>query len=135
MMAKAMLPKTHYDAMASKILDLAFKIHRRLGPGLLESLYVKILVRELRKSGFEVEVEVPVHVLWDDEDMGLGYRADIVVDGVIVLEIKAAEGNPKLLGKQLLTYLKLLDLRLGYVINFNEVLLKSGINRVANELS
>jgi GxxExxY protein len=133
-MAKQKLTKTQYDAMATKILDLAFMIHRELGPGLLESLYVKILVRELKKAGFSVKVEVPIHVNWDDEDMGLGYRADIVVDDIVVLEIKAAEGNPKLWGKQLLTYLKLLDRRLGYVINFNEVLLKDGINRVANDL-
>jgi GxxExxY protein len=134
-MSKQDLTKAQYDAMADKILDIAFMIQRKLGPGLLESLYVKILVPELRKAGFDVRAEVPVHVIWDNEDMGLGYRADIVVNDAIVLEIKAAEGSPKLWGKQLLTYLKLLDRRLGYVINFNEVLLKDGIQRVANDLA
>jgi GxxExxY protein len=133
-MTKQELTKTQYDTMADKILDIAFAIHRRLGPGLLESVYVRILVRELRKAGFGVEVEVPVHVIWDDEDMGLGYRADVVVNETIVIEIKASEGNPKLWAKQLLTYLKLLEMRLGYVINFNEILLKDGIQRIANDL-
>lgn len=110
-MADREFSKAEYDAMADKIL-----------------------ARELTKAGFSVKVEVPVHVIWDDEDMGVGYRADTIVNDLIVLELKASEPNYKLFGKQVLTYLKLLNRRLGYVINFNEVLLKDGIHRVANDL-
>lgn len=128
------LDRKQLDQLATTILDVAFEIHRKLGPGLLESVYVRILMYELHKRGLSAETEVPVTVTWDAHDMGLGFRADIVVEGVIVLEVKSANGDNAVFAKQLMTYLKLLDLPLGYVINFNKPLLKDGIQRVANGL-
>ena len=121
------------EHIATQVVDAALRIHKAIGPGLLESVYVKILVRELQKRGFKVTTEAPVHVLWDGEDLGVGYRVDILVDDAVVLEIKSTEASPKVHGKQALTYLRLMDLPLGFVLNFAQPLMKDGIQRVAND--
>jgi GxxExxY protein len=121
------------ERIASEVVDAAYKIHTKLGRGLLESLYVKVLVRELESRGFAVKTEVPVNVYWEDEDMGVGFRADIVVDDCVVIEVKASEGVARLHAKQLLTYIRLMGLRLGILINFNHRTIKQGIKRVIDD--
>jgi GxxExxY protein len=131
---RVMVDRQRLEAIVTAVVDIAFRIHQKLGPGLLESVYVKILVYELKKQGFNVDVEVPVHVIWDGVDMGVGYRADIVIEGLLIIEVKSAEQNAPLHKKQLLTYLKLMQQSLGLLLNFNLELMKSGISRVANNL-
>jgi GxxExxY protein len=122
----------HIERIASAVVDAAVKIHQKLGPGLLESIYVKVFARELVKCGFDVKTEHPVHVIWEEEDLGIGYRVDILVDELVVVEVKSVEGDPKLFAKQALTYLKLLDLPLAIVLNFAMKTMVEGIERVGN---
>jgi GxxExxY protein len=121
------------DRIASIVMDRALLIHRKLGPGLLESAYLRILAHELRKAGLAVETEVDVPLIWDDEDMGTAYRADLIVEGKFVIELKATEKHSELFARQLKTYLVLLDYRLGFVVNFGARLIKDGVERVAND--
>jgi GxxExxY protein len=121
------------ERIAAEVVDACVKIHRKLGPGLLESVYVRILVRELVKRGFRVATEVPVNVIWEDEDLGVGFRADIIVDDIVVLEVKSTEAVAKVHAKQALTYARLKRLPLAFVLNFGQYLMKDGIERVAND--
>lgn len=120
------------ERIAREVVDACIKVHKALGPGLLESVYVRVLARELERRGFGVHREYPVGVVWEGEDLGVGYRVDLLVDELVVLEIKSAEGNPKAYAKQALTYLRLLKLPLAFVLNFSHALMKDGIERVAN---
>ncbi|MBX3459718.1 MAG: GxxExxY protein [Planctomycetes bacterium] len=120
------------EAVAAAVVDIAVKIHVALGPGLLESVYVRIMRRELEKRGFKVESEVPVQVPWEGEDLGVGFRADLIVDGCVLIEAKSVEKNAPVHAKQALTYLRLLDLPLAIILNFGQALMKDGIQRVAN---
>lgn len=120
------------DRIAAICVDRALYIHRKLGPGLLESAYMAILLFELRKAGLKAVAEVPVSVIWEGVDMGTAYRADIVVEGKLITEVKATNEHSDVFARQLHTYLKLLDSRLGLVVNFGRKLLKDGIERVAN---
>lgn len=131
-MAATETMRAELDRIAAICLDRSLYVHQKWGPGLLEKAYLLALVYELRKAGLRVETEVPVPLIWDGQDLGVGYRADIVVEGMLVIELKAAAEHSDLFARQLLTYLKLLDLRLGLVINFGMKLLKSGFERVAN---
>ncbi|MBK8208517.1 MAG: GxxExxY protein [Planctomycetes bacterium] len=121
------------ERVATAIVDCSVKIHQTLGPGLLESVYVRILVHELRKRGLDVKTEVPVHVHWDGEDLGVGYRVDLLVNDCVVVEAKSVEANSKLHSKQALTYICPLGLPLAFVLNFGQRLMKEGIERVAND--
>jgi GxxExxY protein len=119
----------------SKILvDIAYKIHRRLGPGLLESVYEEILYYELRKLGLFVERQTGIPVYWEDIKMELGFRADLIIEKKVIIEIKSVESIAPVHPKQLLTYLKITGIKLGLLINFNEVLIKDGITRIVNNL-
>jgi len=120
---------------ARLIVDAAYHIHSTLGPGLLESVYQAILVHALRKRGLRVEVEVPIPVYWDDIVLDIGFRADLIVEDVVIVELKSAERVTKAHSKQLLTYLRVTDKRLGLLINFGAALIKDGITRVANRLA
>lgn len=122
---------THNDITAA-IIEVAIEIHRRLGPGLLEFVYRKVLAHELRKRGFDVQEEWPIAVEWDDVRLDIGFRADLIVNGLVLVELKSAEKVAAVHKKVLLTYLRLADLRLGLLINFGEELLKNGIHRIAN---
>jgi len=110
------------------------EIHRRLGPGLLESVYTVILAHELRKKGLSVEKEVPIPVKWDRIEMEVGFRADLIVENMVIVELKSVEKVAAVAKKVLLTYLRLADKRLGLILNFGEELLKDGISRVVNGL-
>ena len=118
------------ERAATAIVDSAFKIHTRLGPGLLESAYRALMVYELRKRGFEVEYEVPVPVVYDDVKLDAGYRLDLRVNQCVIVEIKAVDKVIPVHEAQLLTYLKLTNIRLGLLINFNTKLIKDGIKRM-----
>ena len=122
------------NELATIAVDAEFKIHTRLGPGLLESVYQAIMAQELRKRGLQVDTEVPIPVVWEGEKLDIGFRADTVVNGKLMLELKSIEEVAPVHKKQLLTYLKLADYRLGLLINFNVELIKDGISRIVNRL-
>jgi len=116
------------------IVDASMHVHIRLGPGLLESVYERVLAHELEKRGLKVERQVPVPIVYDDLRFEEGFRADMIVEGAVVVELKSVETLSPVHSKQLLTYLKLLDSRLGLLINFGAPLLKDGTRRIANNL-
>ena len=122
------------NELAKIVVDTTFKIHYRLGPGLLESVYEAILAHELRQLGLTVETQVPVAVVWNELKLEVGFRADIIVERKLVVELKSVEEIAPVHKKQVLTYLKLTDCRLGLLINFNVALIKDGIYRVVNNL-
>jgi GxxExxY protein len=123
---------TRENELARIVVDAAFRVHTTLGPGLLESVYRLALAYELGKRGVSVECEVPVHIEYDGCVLGEGFRADLVAEDCLVLETKSVERSAPVHKKQLLTYLRLMDKRLGLLINFGANLLKDGITRVAN---
>jgi len=122
------------NEIAKQIVDVAFKIHTMYGPGLLESVYERILAYELQKRGLQVRRQQGVPVIHETIKMDLGFRIDLVVANRVVVEIKSVEAIAPVHKKQLLTYLRLTDKRLGLLINFNVELIKNGISRVVNGL-
>mgnify|MGYP003629034727 FL=1 len=120
------------NGISGLIVDRAIHIHRTLGPGLLESVYHRILTYELRKVGLEVETEAPVPVSWDGHVIDDSFRADLIVNGLVLVELKSVERTSSLHRKQTLTYIKLAKLPLGLLINFGAELLKHDIHRLAN---
>lgn len=116
------------------IVDCCIKIHKALGPGLLESVYEEILIRELRKQGLGCERQAGIPVIYDGIKIDIGFRADIIVEDIVILELKSVEDVLPVHKKQLLTYLKLSGKKVGLLINFNESLIKNGITRIANGL-
>jgi len=118
--------------LTEKIIGCAIKVHRVLGPGLLESAYETCLVHELVKSGLRIQRQVPLPVVYDGIKLEAGYLLDVVVEDTVIVELKAVEHLLPIHEAQLLTYLKLADKRLGLLINFNVSLLKNGIKRRAN---
>ena len=119
------------DEVAKEIVDSAFKVHRELGPGLLESVYEVCLAHELAKRGLDVRRQVKFPVLYDGERLDAGLRLDLLVEDRVIVEIKAVESHKPLFEAQVLTYLKLTQKRLGLLINFNVPLIKNGIKRIA----
>jgi len=114
------------------IIGAAMKVHRTLGPGLLESAYEACLAYELQKQGFQVERQKPIPVIYEDVHLDCGFRADLLVDGLVVTECKAKETLHPIDSAQVLSHLRLLKLQLGLLINFHEVDLKDGIRRIVN---
>ncbi len=114
------------------VVDCAVKVHMRLGPGLLESVYETVLAYELVKRGLLVERQVVVPILYDDLRFEEGFRADLIVGGKVILELKSVEHITNAHKKQLLTYLRLTGLTVGYLLNFGEALMKDGITRTIN---
>jgi len=125
---------TRENQIADAVFDVAFKIHTQLGPGLFESVYETIMERELLLRGFEVRRQMPVPVVWNDEKLEDGFRVDLLVGGLVIVEIKSVEALADVHFKQVLTYVRLADRRLGLLINFNVPLLKDGIKRIANRM-
>ena len=109
-------------------------IHTRLGPGLLESVYQSVLEYELGKRGLAVKAEQPIPVVYEDVHLEVGFRADLIVENKVIIELKSVETVHPVHKKQLLTYLRLADKRLGLLINFGSLLIKDGIFRIANNL-
>ena len=124
----------HENIVSERILKAAFKVHSALGPGLLESVYEAVLAYELRKDGLEVETQKPIPVLYDEVRLDLGFRLDIVVENKVVVELKSVENLLPVHHKQLLTYLKLANYKLGLLLNFNTVMLKDQFSRLVNNL-
>lgn len=120
--------------LAKAIVDACFHIHVKLGPGLFESLYEVVLHYELCKQGLQVKRQHPVPVIWDNIEMDLGFRADLVVEDLVLIEIKSVKMLELVHKKQLMTYLKLTGFKLGLLVNFNEALIKNGIVRIVNNL-
>jgi GxxExxY protein len=120
---------SHSSDLTHRIIGLAMRVHRRLGPGLLESVYERCLCHELDKSGIAFQRQVSLPVLYDDVLLDCGYIADIIVDSQVILELKAVERALPLHKAQLLTYLRLSPCRIGLLINFNTVSLTDGIKR------
>jgi GxxExxY protein len=112
------------------VIGACIEVHRHLGPGLLESVYEECVARELALRGLRFERQVPVPLVYKGVDLACGYRIDILVEGALVLEIKAVEGLLRIHQAQVLTYLKLAKLRLGLLVNFRETLLKNGPRRM-----
>ena len=123
------------NEIATVILDAAFKIHRTLGPGLLESVYQATLDFELQKRGLPVLQQVGLPVYYETIKLELGFRIDLIVADKVIVEIKSVEALAPVHKKQLLTYLRLMNLRLGLLLNFNVELMKDGIQRVVNGLA
>ncbi|WP_445715268.1 GxxExxY protein [Flavobacterium sp.] len=116
------------------IVDISYKIHTQLGPGLLESVYETILDYELTSRGLKVERQKSLPVIWNDTKMDIGFRADLIVENKVIIEVKSVEQIALVHPKQVLTYLKITGLKLGLLINFNEPLIKTGITRIVNNL-
>lgn len=129
-----MKTKEQLEVMAQVVVDSIVKVHRALGPGLLESAYQACLAHELRKRGIAVETEVPQPVEYDGVRIDAGYRLDMLVEQEIIMENKSVQALAPIHEAQLLTYLKLSGRRLGFLINWNVPLVKDGITRMVNRL-
>ncbi|MEQ8687268.1 MAG: GxxExxY protein [Imperialibacter sp.] len=116
------------------IVNTCFTVHRGMGPGLFESVYEEILCYELKKAGLSIERQKGIPVYWDSLKMDIGFKADIIVERKVILELKSVEEISKVHQKQLLTYLRLTNMKLGLLVNFNEELIKNGIQRIVNGL-
>ena len=118
--------------ITSAIIGAAIKVHRTLGPGLLESAYRVCLAYELTKLGLRVEQEKPIPVIYEDVKLECGFRADLLVEGLVIVECKAKEKFHPVDKAQVLSHLRLLKLQVGLLINFHELVLKDGIQRIVN---
>jgi len=114
------------------VVDLAINIHKNLGPGLLETVYEVILANKLKEQGLSVERQVPISIEYEGIKFSEGFKADIIVENKVILELKSVESITKAHKKQILTYLKLTGYKLGYLLNFGESLIKKGISRIIN---
>ena len=122
------------NAIAKEIVDAAFRIHTTLGPGLLESVYQTVLAYELGRRGLRTVSQQPIPVVYENVRIDTGFKADLVVEDKVIVEIKSVELIGPVHKKQLLTYLRLADKRLGLLINFHVALIKDGITRIVNGL-
>ena len=122
------------EEVATVIVDAAIKVHRALGPGLMESVYQLCFAHDLRKRGLKVVTEVILPVEYDGLQLDAGYRIDMLIEDVVIVENKAVEKLTALHEAQLLTYLKLRKSKLGFLLNWNEALMKHGIRRMVNQL-
>jgi len=122
------------NEIATLALDICFKIHRQYGPGLFESVYEEIFCHEWNKTGIPFKRQQAISLVHEEIKMDIGFRADVILDNRVIIEIKSIESLTDVHLKQVLTYLKLTNLRLGLLVNFNVVLLKDGIKRIANKL-
>ncbi|MBN1958780.1 MAG: GxxExxY protein [Desulfuromonadales bacterium] len=118
-----------FDDLSGQVIGCAIAVHRELGPGLLESTYEQCLAYELKIQGVNFQVQAPLPVQYKDVRLDCGYRIDLLVDNQLIVELKAIEAIHKIHEAQLLTYMKLANVRLGLLINFNVELLKNGIKR------
>ena len=122
------------NEIGKEVVDAAIAVHRELGPGLLESVYEAILADELSSRGFSVSQQVPIPVVYKNRKFEEGFRADLIVNDLVIIELKSIDSLRAVHKKQLLTYLKLSRKKLGFLLNFGEVVMKSGIVRIANGL-
>lgn len=121
------------NEITNHVINRAIKIHKALGPGLLESAYQKCLAYELENSGLKVEIEKPLPLIYESILIDCGYKVDLFIENKVILEIKAVEKLNEVHLAQILTYLKLTDCKVGLLINFNVSWLKNGLKRVVNQ--
>ncbi|HEX7026753.1 MAG TPA: GxxExxY protein [Gammaproteobacteria bacterium] len=119
------------EAVAGQVIAAAITVHRILGPGLLESAYEKALVFELQERGLKVDYQVDVPLIYKANDLGTGFKADIIVEDSLLLELKAVDKLTDIHIAQVITYLKLLKIKRGFLLNFNQKLMKNGIKRIS----
>ena len=122
------------NQIGTLIVESAIRIHQELGPGLLESVYEAVLSHALEKKGLTVQRQVAIPIVFDGHHFSEGFRADLIVNGIVIVELKSIEKPNPAHRKQVLTYLKLTNLKLGYLLNFGEALMTSGIVRLVNGL-
>jgi GxxExxY protein len=122
------------NEIGTQVVEAAIAVHRELGPGLLETVYEVILARELSDRGLRVDRQVPIPVLYKGIKFEEGFRADLIIDGKVILELKSVERVSAAHKKQVQTYLRLTGCKLGYLLNFGEEVMKTGITRCANGL-
>ena len=122
------------NEIATSALDICFATHRQYGPGLFESVYEEIFCYEWAKTGISFKRQQGIPLIHEEIKMDIGFRADVILDNKVIVEIKSIESLADIHSKQVLTYLKLTNLKLGLLVNFNVVLLKDGIKRIANKL-
>lgn len=122
------------NELSKIIVNTCYRIHVELGPGLFESVYEEILTYELQQLGLQVSRQQAIPVIWKEIKMDQGFRADLIVENKVLIEIKSVEAIAPVHQKQVLTYLKLTGLKLGLLVNFNEALIKDGISRIVNKL-
>ena len=122
------------NELSKVIVNTAYQIHSHLGSGMLESVYEEIMYYELVSLGLSVERQKAIPVIWKEKKMDIGFRADLIVDNKVIIELKSVETLAPVHLKQLLTYLKVTGLKLGLLINFNENLIKNAITRIVNNL-
>ncbi|MBM4167432.1 MAG: GxxExxY protein [Ignavibacteria bacterium] len=124
----------HENEISEKIIGCAIAVHRALGPGLLESAYEECLAEEMKFQGLNFERQKPVPLMYRSVKLDVGYRLDVLVENKVIVELKAQEVVPPIAKSQLLSYLRLLDKRLGLLVNFHVEILTKGITRVVNKL-
>ena len=122
------------NQLATQIVDAAYRVHKELGPGLLETVYEVSLAHELQLRGLTSQRQVPIKVHYRNIRFDEGFKADLIVNNLVIIELKCVESLHQAHRKQLLTYLKLTNKRLGLLLNFSEALMKNGIIRIANQL-
>ncbi len=120
------------NLIATDVLNICFDIHKQYGPGLFEKVYEEIICYELAKRGIDFKRQFPIPVIHDDVKLEVGFIADIIIEDLVLIELKSVAKLEDVHFKQVLTYLRLTGIRLGLLINFNEALLKNGIKRIAN---
>jgi GxxExxY protein len=120
------------EEIARVTVDCGFHLHKNLGPGLLESVYEAIMADQLVRRGLNVKRQVPIPIRYDGIELPEGFRADLLIEGVLLVELKSVERLSPLHGKQVLTYLRLLDMPLGLLINFGGETFKEGVKRIVN---
>lgn len=125
----------HENEIGRALVDSAMKVHRVLGPGLLESVYEVALAHELRTRGFSVERQVAFPIVYEGVEFDEGFRVDLVINGLVVAELKSVEKIAPVHAKQVLTYLRLSKLRLGFLLNFGMPYMRDGIERIVNGLT
>ncbi|MDE7409150.1 MAG: GxxExxY protein [Muribaculaceae bacterium] len=126
------MDRNELNALSNRVIGAAIEVHRILGPGLLESTYQEALMEELELRGIQARKEVSVPFIYKGKQISKAYRADIIVEDAIILELKSTETDNPLFYKQLLTYLRLADKRLGLLMNFHHAMLSKGLTRVVN---
>ncbi|MCM8532892.1 MAG: GxxExxY protein [Lentisphaeraceae bacterium] len=122
------------NSLATEVVDAAFLVHSTLGPGLLEHVYEIALAHELRKRGLSCERQVPIQIEYDGIKFDEGFKADLIVGDLVIIELKSVKDLTDVHKKQVATYLKLTGKKLGLLINFNESLIKHGLKRIVNNL-
>ncbi|MCX8063182.1 MAG: GxxExxY protein [Anaerolineales bacterium] len=122
----------HENEIGKIVVDQAIRLHKELGPGLMESVYETLLAHRLQMAGLKVECQVPIAFCFDGITFDQGFRADMIIEDKVILELKSVESLNHAHYKQILTYLKLSGLKLGFLLNFGEAVMKNGIHRIIN---